>query len=63
MPNSWLYDDLTALELFELAAEHPQVAELMQEWLLAEDDRDRAALFVELIEAAEELIVEIELDF
>ena len=63
MANRWLYDDLTAEELFELAAEHNDVALLITTWLLANDDADRAAIFMELVQLAEELICEVQLDF
>lgn len=61
--REWLHDDLTALELFEVAAEYPEVRELIQEWLDVDDYRDRTALFVEIVERVEEIIVEVEVDF
>lgn len=63
MANKWLYDDLTAIELFELAAEHDDVAVLITAWLLSNDDADRAAIFIELMQLSEELICEVKLDF
>ena len=63
MATKCLHDDITALEVFDIASEHGDMAQLIQEWLEAEDLRDKAAIFLEIMELAEALIVEVEIDF
>jgi hypothetical protein len=58
-----LHSDITALELFDLASEHNDVAELIQEWLVEDEMKEKAAIFLEIMELAEQLITEVDLDF
>jgi hypothetical protein len=63
MATKCLHDDITALEIFDLASEHEDMAGLIQEWLDAEDLKEKAAIFLEIMELAEQLIVEVDVDF
>lgn len=39
------------------------MAELMQQWLDAEDLKEKAAIFLEIMELAESLIIEVDINF
>lgn len=52
--------DLTAQELFELAEEHDDVAELLGAWLACEDAKEREAIAADLLQLCDELTIELD---
>jgi len=52
--------EITVEELFELADEHEDVAELISDWLACEDPKDREAIVVDIVALCDELTIELD---